>query len=112
MCRLSANAKGDGGFRKAPSRASSAIGKAKAHHVEVSDSEEYEIYTLKPLGGARWMVTPLIDGTHMGMEIDTGSTVSITSKKVWMSLLKSRPLKAMSAVLKTVTGEKVPVLEE
>ena len=112
MCRSSANAKGDGGFRKAPSRASAELGKAKAHHVEVPDSEEYEIYTLKPLGGIRWVVTPLINGTQMEMEIDTGSAVSITSKKVWMSLLKGRPLKATSAVLKTVTGEKVPVLGE
>ena len=112
VCRSSANAKGDGVFWKAPSRASAAIGKAKAHHVEVSDSEEYEIYTLKPLGEARWLVTPLIDGTQMEMAIDTGSAVSITFKKVWISLLKSRPLKATSAVLKTVTGEKVPVLGE
>ena len=34
---------GDEGFRKALSRASAAIGKVKAHHGEVFDSEEYEI---------------------------------------------------------------------
>ena len=58
------------------------------------------------------MVTPLIDGTLTEMEINFDSEVSSASKKVWMSLLEGRVLKSTSAVLKTVTGEKVSVLGE
>ena len=65
------------GFCTASPKAPAAKGKAKVHHVEVSDPEEYDIYTLKLLGGARWVVTLLIDGTQMEMEIDTGLAVSI-----------------------------------
>ena len=46
------------------------------------------------------------------MEINTGSVVTITSEEGWKKKLGGIPLKTTSKVLKTVTGENIPILGE
>lgn len=70
----------------------------------LSDTEELAIYTLgstpSPLHAE-----VVINGTLVGMEVDTGATVSLISQAKQRTLLPELVLQKSKVVLKTYTGE-------
>ena len=74
-----------------------------------SSSEEATVYVLSISGESDgYWVTPLLDGSPVRMEIDTGSAVSLVSETVYKEKLLHIPLKPSSLTLRTYTGEPVP----
>lgn len=59
--------------------------------------------------GVLYWVSPLLEGQPTRMEIETGAAVSIVSDTVYKNALHHLPLKKSNVVLKTYTGEPVPV---
>nr|XP_025038057.1 uncharacterized protein K02A2.6-like [Pelodiscus sinensis] len=73
--------------------------------------EEVPCCVLSLKGGSHeYWVTPLLDGKPVRMEVDSGAAVSLVSDSVYKEELKHLPLKATKIILKTYTGEAVPLL--
>lgn len=89
-------------------------GNRRVHNVaEISDSESEDALASLQLhsihGRDKQMIwlTPKINGQVIKMELDTGSAVSVISKKDYETLFAKTKLKPTSVLLKTYTGEKV-----
>ena len=54
----------------------------------------------------------LLKGTQVGMEVDTGSAVSIISKVEYKKWFKHLKLQPMQFHFTTYSGESLPLLEE
>ncbi|XP_031422660.1 uncharacterized protein K02A2.6-like [Clupea harengus] len=75
-----------------------------------SSSDDRRVHILTIKGGSQgYSVTPLLEGQPTHMEIDTGAAVSIVSDRIYNKALKHLPLKKSNILLKTYTGETVPV---
>uniref|UniRef100_A0A452HWT6 CCHC-type domain-containing protein n=1 Tax=Gopherus agassizii TaxID=38772 RepID=A0A452HWT6_9SAUR len=78
---------------------------------DTSSQEEVPLHVLSlAVGSHEYWVTPLLDGKPIRMELDTGAAVSLVSETVYKEKLQHLPLKATKTVLKTYTGEAVPML--
>ena len=56
------------------------------------------------------MVTPEVNGLPLTMELDTGASLSIISRKTWKEILPGVPLEPTDTVLRTYSGESLEVL--
>ena len=70
------------------------------HHKE-------EIVNRKP-----WITPVMVEGKPLDMEIDTGASVSLISESMYHQLWKKQlpSIQASSTVLRTYTGEQIPLL--
>ncbi|XP_028660385.2 uncharacterized protein K02A2.6-like [Erpetoichthys calabaricus] len=77
-----------------------------------TDSEaELLIKTLnKKRGSAAYTITAMREGHPVKMEVDTGAAVSLISEKLFKKKLNHLPLKHPRIIIKTYTGESVPML--
>ena len=79
-----------------------------------TDSSEYTMFTL-PCEQTKPLQTDVeIEGHCLSMEIDTAVAVSIISDRIFTSLpyLEKLPLQPTQVILRTYTGESIPVLGE
>ena len=77
---------------------------------ESDSDEEIPVNVLTVKGGsAAYTVTPQLEGQPIPMEIDTGAAVSLMSEKLFMAKLSHTPLTKAKIILKTYTGETVPM---
>ena len=53
-----------------------------------------------------------VDGKNLTMELDTGAAVTIVSEKQYDNLFSNRQLKKSQVLLKTYSGEPLPVIGE
>ncbi|KAL1251001.1 hypothetical protein QQF64_018797 [Cirrhinus molitorella] len=78
-----------------------------------SDSEtgdEDALCVLSVSGDERgYWVTPLLDGTPVRMQVDTGAAVSLVSETTFKEMIPHRTPQPSNITLKTYTGEIVPV---
>ena len=51
-----------------------------------------------------------VDGVPLHMELDTGASVTVISKKTWHDLFQNRPLGEAAVKLKTYTGEPLEIV--
>ena len=79
-----------------------------------TDSDEYErglacleLHTVKDSEHKVMWVTPEVEGQKLRMELDTGSALSIISRKDYQDKFAKVKLRRTSVTLKTYTGEKV-----
>ncbi|CAM5120403.1 unnamed protein product [Eretmochelys imbricata] len=78
---------------------------------DTSSQEEVPLRVLSlAVGSHEYWVTPLLDGKPIRMELDTSAAVSLVSETVYKEKRQHLPLKATKTVLKTYTGEAVPML--
>ncbi|KAL1258966.1 hypothetical protein QQF64_009543, partial [Cirrhinus molitorella] len=56
-----------------------------------------------------YWVTPLLDGTPVRMQVDTGAAVSLVSETTFKEMIPHRTPQPSNSTLKTYTGEIVPV---
>ena len=90
---------------------------AQANQVCEDEQEEVETYSLFTLTTNRTkpvVVTPIVDGKDLPMEVDTGAAVSLISNKIYRSLWsgdrKAPTLQPTNAKLRTYTREEITVL--
>lgn len=55
------------------------------------------------------VLKPKVNGTELKMELDTGATVSLASERIWKETFKEHTLEHSDALLRTYTGERLPV---
>ena len=102
------------------------VAASEQDHPPDSQEESLFMVTGRPScthTGAQWWICPLctpghshpykvklnVSGQPLTMEVDTGAGVSIASESVLASLLPSVKLQKSSVVLRTYTGEQIPV---
>ena len=56
-----------------------------------------------------FLVEVIVNGLPLQMEVDSGAAVSLATESAVASLLSSSELQPTDAVLKTYTGEQIPV---
>ena len=80
---------------------------SSAHYVE----EEEPIYVVKDQGKSSrpFQVQLKVNGQTLQMEVDTGAAVSLAPESSLASILPAAMLKQTSVMLKTYTGEQIPV---
>ena len=92
---------------------------AKTHRVHDSPSaeqdEEYNtLYNIKDRKRRPFTVKPLVNGTELVMEIDTGASLSLISEETYQQTWTTRdvapPLLPSQAHLRTYTGETIQTL--
>ena len=71
--------------------------------------QEEHLFTVKDRSSPPYKVELSVNGQPLSMEVDTGAAVSIAPESAVTSLLSSSPLLPTSIVLKTYTGEQIPV---
>ena len=93
----------------------------KTHYLSVEDTEngddpdttkEHSLYNIRS-SRALLMVTLMLNGSPISIELDTGVGISIVSKQTYNQLWrenKRQPMQPSSVRLNTYTGEKLPVL--
>lgn len=89
--------------------------KPKVHYVEDSDSDDaYDVFSITSRDNDNIHVNVTINKKPCKMELDTGASVSLMPIKVFERLFRGRRYKLndSTVVLKTYTGESVPVLGE
>ena len=76
------------------------------------DNESLPLYMVG--GGATppVKVPLLVDGKSLTMELDTGAAITIVSEKQYKGLFSHLPLKESQALLKTYSGEQLPVVSD
>ena len=89
----------------------------KANYVGVeADPAEEELHLFTLERGSR-KVKPIryqltLDGIPVWMELDTGAEVSVLPESTYLSLFPEKKLVMSAAILKTYTGEPIPVVGE
>ena len=82
-------------------------------HPEEEDDPAYSMFTLSDQSSSPYTLDVLMNGRSVTMEIDTGASTSIISEKKYNNLISaglSLPLEETSVLLKTYSGEPLPVL--
>jgi predicted aspartyl protease len=75
----------------------------------LSEGEEsLHVLSISDNGYGYW-VTSLLDGNTVQMQVDTGATISLLSEAVYKEKLHHLTLQPRKMMLKTYTGEIVPV---
>ena len=88
--------------------------------TEQGDVTEPEVPLVQPSCEALFAVTvkrddpiilkPKVNSVELEMELHTGATVSLASEKTWKEILQECPLDECRTLLRTYTGERLPVL--
>ncbi|XP_062511277.1 uncharacterized protein K02A2.6-like [Corticium candelabrum] len=78
---------------------------------ETSD-ESCMIYAITKKGDGSCVTSLTVNGTDVSFEIDTGSAVTIVSRRVWARDLGKMSLSKSKVQLTTITGESVKVMGE
>ena len=55
---------------------------------------------------------PPVNGVPIWMELDTGAEVSVIPETAYKSLFSDQPLTETAVILKTFTGESIPIVGE
>ena len=76
---------------------------------EEEESNEYNLFTLPSVSKSSLYTTIPVDGQLLRLEIDTGVSFSIISKKTYLEKFFTKPLQSSPVKLKTYTGESLPV---
>ena len=76
---------------------------------EEEESNEYNLFTLPSVSKSSLYTTIPVDDQLLRMEIDTGASFSIISKKTYLEKFFTKPLQSSPVKLKTYTGESLPV---
>ena len=78
---------------------------------ELTSEEETEIIDIKSMKGENAFTIKLdVNNQNIDFEIDTGSSITIISEKVYQhQLSKEAPLERTNTILKTYSGEQLPV---
>ena len=85
------------------------------HDQEPESEEDDESLPLYTVGGGATppiKVPLLVDGKSLTMELDTGAAVTIVSEKQYKDLFPHLPLQESQVLLKTYSGEQLPVVSE
>ena len=77
---------------------------------EDNGSEDTQLFAISEPRYSPMVVKPTVDGVELKMELDTGATVSLASERVWKEVFKKCPLEKCQTLLRTNTGERLPVL--
>ena len=77
---------------------------------EDNGSEDTQLFAISEPRYSPMVVKPTVDGVELKMELDTGATVSLESERVWKEVFKKCPLEKCQTLLRTYTGERLPVL--
>ena len=101
----------------APFRRGQGQAPSKTNYVGVQSAPEEEELHLFTLGHCSRKVKPIryqltLDGIPVWMELDTGAEVSVLPESTYLSLFPEKALTKSAAVLKTYTGESIPVIGE
>ena len=75
-----------------------------------SEDNDAELFTLSALRDPPIVLKPTVNGVELKMELDTGATVSLASERTWKEVFNSCPLEECQTILRTYTGQKLPVL--
>lgn len=101
------------GNRKAHKEKQKKVHKVTDEQGGDTDSEEgdlacLELHSVKEIDERKiiW-ITLEVAGARLKMELDTGSALSVISEDEYKKLFSDIPLKTMSVLLKTYTGQKV-----
>ena len=81
--------------------------KDKVHTLNVDSSHEEYLKTLSENDRNVIWVSPKINGTHIDMELDTGSGVSVIPKSDFENYFKGCKLEETNLTLKTYSGEPI-----
>ena len=77
----------------------------------IEDPEHLPLYTMKEHRSSSPIKISLqINNQPLQMEVDTGAAVSLISQRTYQEYLSQIPLEKSDILLKTYTGEQVPVL--
>ena len=85
------------------------------HDQEPESKEDDESLPLYTVGGGATppiKVPLLVDGKSLTMELDTGAAVTIVSEKQYKDLFPHLPLQESQVLLKTYSGEQLPVVSD
>ena len=87
------------------------------HQVEETAVDSGEKYYLDYIGEVKGDTTRLwieveLNGIPLKMELDTGASISLVSKRTWQDKLGAPPLNQRKLVLRTYSGQKLHVLGE
>ena len=73
------------------------------------DSSEEPLYVIKSKSSPPYRVELEVNNHQITMEVDTGAAVSLAPESAVASLLSTSPLQPTNVVLKTYTGEQIPL---
>eukprot|EP00731_Ephydatia_muelleri_P004930 Em0002g1106a len=88
---------------------------SKKHRVTEPQEQEYRldyIGVLKGISTKRVWIEVELNGIPLKMELDTGASVSLVSKKTWREKLGSPPLTKRKIVLRAYSGHRLHVIGE
>ena len=94
---------------------SSGSKKETTHRVTEPQEQEYRldyIGVLKGINTKRVWIEVELNGIPLKMELDTGASVSLVSKKTWREKLGSPPLTKRKIVLRAYSGHRLHVIGE
>ena len=108
------------GWRGQVKKKTSKVNRVKEHDStapsDVSDEEEKEgwpVFTIKSENRKEINVKLKIDSHTLEMELDSGASVSLIPESLYNKKLRdTAPLMSSSAILRTYTGQTIPVLDE
>ena len=76
---------------------------------QTSDSPEESLFVIHNKSSPPYKAELQVNGKSLSMEVDTGAAVSLAPESAIASLLSSTTLQPTSIILKTYTGEQIPV---
>ena len=74
------------------------------------DTQDAELFAVSTPRDTLIILKPTINGVELKMELDTGTTVSLASERVWKEVFNKCPLGECQALLRMYTGQRLPVL--
>ena len=77
---------------------------------EDTQSDDVELFAVSGPRDPPIVLKPTVNGVELKMELDTGATVSLASEWVWKEVFKKCPLDECQTLLRTYTGQRLPVL--
>ena len=81
--------------------------------METGATEELEyssLFVVTVRRDAPILLNPIVNGVVLEMEMDTGASLSLASEKTWEGVFHRCPLEKCNTLLRTYTGEPLPVL--
>ena len=81
--------------------------------METGATEELEyssLFAVTVRRDAPILLNPIVNGVVLEMELDTGALLSLASEKTWEGVFHRCPLEKCNTLLRTYTGEPLPVL--
>ena len=82
---------------------------SSAEPDQTSDSQEESLFVVQNKSSPPYKAELQVNGEPLTMEVDTGAAVSLAPESAVASLLSSTTLQPTSIILKTYTGEQIPV---